>query len=378
MSDAPPPGAPAPETPAESGGRFAPHAGREMAHMFDRVSGRYELLNRVMTLGRDGAWRAAMWRAVPSDARVVLDLCTGDGVSLGGLRRPGRLVIGVDVSRVMLEQAQARHGRTGWAPRLITADAFQLPLRSRSLDAVTAAFGIRNLRPRGEALAELARVIRPGGVLAVLEAAAPGNGWFAPFHRFHVRHLIPLAGRLSDDPSAYQYLSRSIFEFGSGPEFERDLAAAGFELIASQSFMLGATRLWVGRLQERSGQSSAEPPQGARSNLPKASGGGESPSAREGSLQNALSDAASRSELPQGAPAWDAGRRPWRIVQALVSAAVLAALVAAALAITRELPSLALPLWERRGLVVLLGLSIVAFAVRTAFLASRAFGSPER
>ena len=378
MSDAPPTGAPTPETPAESGGRFAPHAGREMAQMFDCVSGRYELLNRVLTLGRDRAWRAALWRTVPGDARVVLDLCTGDGASLGGLRRPGRLVIGADVSRVMLEQAQARHGRIGWAPRLITADAFHLPLRSHSVDAATAAFGVRNLRPRLEALAELARVIRPGGVLAVLEAAAPAAGWFAPVHRFHVRHLIPLAGRLSDDPSAYLYLSRSIFEFGSGPEFEHDLDAAGFELISSRSFMMGATRLWVGRLRGRSGQSSAAIAQPERSRQPGTESGAESPGAREGSLQNASPPAAWRSEMPQKGLAWDAGRRPWRIIQALVSAAVLAVLAAAALLVARELPRLALPLWERRGLGVLLGLSIAAFTLRTALLALRAFGPPER
>jgi demethylmenaquinone methyltransferase/2-methoxy-6-polyprenyl-1,4-benzoquinol methylase len=378
MSNAPPTGAPRPEAPADSDDRFAPHAGREMAHMFDRVSGRYQLLNRLMTLGRDGAWRAAMWRAVPAAAGVVLDLCTGDGASLGGLRRPGRLLVGADVSRAMLEQAQARHGRAGWAPRLIAADAFRLPLRDHSVDAVTAAFGVRNLRPRREAMAELARVIRPGGVLAVLEAAAPRPGWFAPVHRFHLEVMIPLAGRLSDDPSAYRYLSRSIFEFGSGPEFERDLESAGFELISSRAFMLGATRLWVGRRRGASGQSSSASAQGSRPEGAGGPSGAESPSAPGGTVQNARPAGHSRSELPQTEAAWDAGRGPWRMVQALVSAAVLAALIAAAWVLSRELPDLALPLWQRRGLVVLLGASIIAFALRTALLALRAFGPPER
>jgi demethylmenaquinone methyltransferase/2-methoxy-6-polyprenyl-1,4-benzoquinol methylase len=378
MSDAPPTGAQRPETPPDPGDRFAPHAGREMAHMFDRVSGRYELLNRLMTLGRDGAWRAAMWRAVPASAGVVLDLCTGDGASLGGLRRPGRLLIGADVSRTMLEQAQARHGRAGWAPRLIAADAFRLPLRDHSVDAATAAFGVRNLRPRREAMAELARVIRPGGVLAVLEAAAPRPGWFALVHRFHLEVMIPLAGRLSDDPSAYRYLSRSIFEFGSGPEFERDLDAAGFELISSRAFMLGATRLWVGRLRGTADQTSSAMPRPARREGAGGPSGAESPSALEESVQDALPAGHSGSELPQVEASWDAGRGPWRMLQALVSAAVLAALVAAAWELARELPGLALPLWQRRGLVVLLAAAILAFALRTAVLALRAFGSAER
>src|SRR5262245_34493061 len=104
--------------------RFAPHAVREMEAMFDDVSGRYDFLNRVMSLGQDRAWRVAMWRGVPESAHAVLDLCTGSGVSLTGLRRPGRLVIGADVSLRMLELAAANHGTAGWAPRLVCSDAF--------------------------------------------------------------------------------------------------------------------------------------------------------------------------------------------------------------------------------------------------------------
>ena len=184
--------------------------------MFDDVSGRYDLLNRLMSLGQDGAWRAAMWRAVPESAGTVLDLCTGSGVSLKGLRRPGRIVLGMDVSLRMLEIAAGRQRETGWTPRVVCADGFHLPLRDRSLDAITIAFGMRNLRPREEALVELARVLRPGGTLAVLEATAPASGPFAPIHAFYLRRVVPWLGRLSKYPSAYAYLSRSVFEFGAG------------------------------------------------------------------------------------------------------------------------------------------------------------------
>lgn len=241
--------------------RFEPHASRAMASMFDDVSGRYDLLNRLMTLGQDGAWREAMWRAVPADARSVLDLCTGSGVSLSGLRRPGRLLLGMDVSARMLETAREAQGATGWAPRFACADGFRLPLRDGSLDAVTIAFGIRNLRPRGAALAEIARVLRPGGVLCVLEATAPAEGPLRPLLATYVRHGIPLLGRLSPDPSAYRYLSRSIFEFGSGPEFERELAAAGFEVRARRAFLLGAARLWAARRAGEVGQNPTAPPE---------------------------------------------------------------------------------------------------------------------
>jgi demethylmenaquinone methyltransferase/2-methoxy-6-polyprenyl-1,4-benzoquinol methylase len=225
--------------------RFRPHAARELGGMFDDVSGRYDLLNRIMSLGQDHAWRVAMWRAVPGEARAVLDLCTGSGVSLPGLRRPGRLVLGVDVSLGMLEVAADRQNPLGWAPRLVCADAFHLPIADQVLDAITIAFGIRNLRPLADALAEIRRVLAPGGTLVVLEAAAPAPGPFAPLHAFYLRHLVPLAGRLSPDPSAYEYLSRSVFAFGAGPEFEAELAAAGFRVTGRRSFLAGATRLWV-------------------------------------------------------------------------------------------------------------------------------------
>src|SRR3989442_5571460 len=177
----------------------APHAGREMAEMFDDVSGRYDLLNRIMSLGRDHAWREAMWRAIPEETRSVMDLCTGSGVSLEGLRRPGRLVIGADVSLEMLRLAASGSDHAGWAPRLLCADAFALPLRAGSVEGVTIAFGIRNLRPHAEALAEIARVMAPGRTLSGLEAAAPTRGPLAPFHRFYLRHVVPFLGRLSSD-----------------------------------------------------------------------------------------------------------------------------------------------------------------------------------
>src|SRR5687767_10942684 len=100
-----------------SNDRFAPHATRELGGMFDDVSPRYDLLNRIMSLGQDRAWRSALARAVPGTARTVLDLCTGSGDSLRGLRRPGRLVLGADLSLRMLERAAEQQDPAGWAPR---------------------------------------------------------------------------------------------------------------------------------------------------------------------------------------------------------------------------------------------------------------------
>jgi len=320
--------------------RFRPHAAPEMASMFDAVTARYDLINALMTLGQDGAWRAALAGAVPPRAITVLDLCTGNGVSLDGLTRPGRLVIGLDVSMGMLEDASTRLPARGWAPRLVCADAFHVPLRDASLDAVTIGFGIRNLRPRRAALEELRRGLAPGGVLAVLEASAPRPGWFAPFHRFHLRSIVPLLGRLSPDPSAYRYLSDSIFEFGDGLGFEADLKATGFRLVRSRSFLLGATRLWVA-------------------------------TAPAGALHDARSSRPDRGESPHAAA--DPGRRErgWPLVQlglsVLLTGVIAIGLIRFAIA-AKNLPLLG---WQRFGLGALLVLGLVAFALRSLILAAR-------
>jgi demethylmenaquinone methyltransferase/2-methoxy-6-polyprenyl-1,4-benzoquinol methylase len=338
--------------------RFAPHAVRELGGMFDDVSGRYDLLNRIMSLGQDRAWRAAMWRAVPERAHVVLDLCTGSGVSLTGLRRPGRLVLGADASLRMLELAADHHGRAGWAPRLVCADGFHLPLPDGSLDAVTIAFGIRNLRPLDDALAELARVLRPDGTLVVLEAAAPAPGPFAPFHGFYVRRVIPLAGRLSADPSAYAYLSRSIFDFGDGPEFERAVAAAGFEVVASRRFMLGATRLWVAQRSPGTGKKVAAP-----------DGRG---------MQNARPGGQDGVKVPSPADLRSGEWRVWTGVQAALALAITVALAFGLVQLVKSGADLPLAAWQRSLAWFLVVGGLVVFAVRSLLLLRRFLEPPPR
>ena len=329
--------------------RFGPRAAAPMAEMFDHVSGRYELLNRLLSLGQDAAWRQAMWREVPESARVVLDLCTGNGVSLPGLRRPGRLVIGADVSLGMLEHA-AEERTTGWGPRLLCADAFQLPLGKASLDAITIAFGMRNLRPRDAALAELARVLKPGGTLVVLEAVAPREGVLAPFHRLWLERVVPAAGRLSADPSAYHYLAKSVLEFGAGREFESDLARAGFAIERRRSFLLGATRLWSARPATPAGQNAAVSPNAVQT-------------ARPGLTLTS-----------QREREW----RTWSLVQAVLSASLLASLVWAGWTMANSGDRLPLPGWSRTAAWLLIGAGCLAFAIRTLVLVRRVLAGRPR
>jgi demethylmenaquinone methyltransferase / 2-methoxy-6-polyprenyl-1,4-benzoquinol methylase len=333
--------------------RFKPRAAREMAGMFDDVSGRYDLLNRLMTLGQDGAWRAAMWHEVGESAHVVLDLCTGSGVSLPGLVRPGRLVLGMDVSLRMLQRAADAYGQQGWAPRVVGADAFRLPLRDGATDAVTVAFGLRNLRPRSQALREIARVLAPGGTLVVLEATAPAPGPFAALHAFHLRTMIPLLGRLSDDPSAYAYLSRSVFDFGSGVEFERELLDAEFVIERRQSFLLGATRLWTARL------GSAQPIEPHR-------------------MQNARSAEADRGYFTHSTAPGEAEWRWWTGAQLLTSAGLTVALGYGLSEFIKLRDRLGLEQWQRTALEVLLVGGLVGFLVRSLVMLGRFRRPPRR
>jgi demethylmenaquinone methyltransferase / 2-methoxy-6-polyprenyl-1,4-benzoquinol methylase len=327
-------------TPEQDPERFAPRASREMARMFDSVTARYALLNSIMTLGQDASWRRAMWSSVPESARAVLDLCTGEGSSLPGLRRPGRLVIGLDVSLGMLHAAAAAEERnTGWVPRLVAGDAFRLPFRDASIDAITIAFGIRNLRPQSAAVDEIARVLRPGGTLVVLEATGPGRGLTAPLHGFWVSHMVPLLGRLSPDPSAYRYLADSVLEFGTGTSFTSALAS-GFERPVERRFLMGATRLW--------------------SVLRSGAGG----------VQAARVAGLSRGELPRTA-AVQGEQRVWSATQGLLSIALAVTLmwVAVILADTRQ----PLPLAHAQRI----GLGILAAGVAVIFVI-RGFGSLQK
>jgi demethylmenaquinone methyltransferase/2-methoxy-6-polyprenyl-1,4-benzoquinol methylase len=338
--------------PPPSDQRFQAHAAREMAEMFDDVSARYDVLNRLMTLGRDTAWREAMWREVPDDARIVLDLCTGSGASLRGLRQPGRLLIGVDVSLAMLRMARDREGWLGWAPRLVGADAFHLPIRDHCVDCVTIAFGIRNLRPRDQALREVARVLRHGGRLIVLEATAPEPGAFAPLHRFHLLHVLPLLGRLSPDPSAYAYLGRSILEFGTADEFSQLLESAGFAVEQRRGFLLGATHLWV-CAQQRSDDAAR-------------------------ALQTARDVGSGRGRMPTRTGRRTAEWRAWSAAQLVVATVIFGVLVWANAWFWRAAPELPIEPWQRRGFELLLIVGLVGFAARSIVLLSRLFGAPPR
>ncbi len=324
--------------------------------MFSEVSPRYDLLNGLLSLGQDRAWRRELGRKVPEAARRVADVCCGSGASLAGLRRPGRLLLGFDGSPSMLELAASRYRRKLGGPKLVRADAFELPLGSASLDAITIAFGLRNLRPRPEALGELARVLRPGGTLAVLEATAPAPGPWAPFHRFYLERVVPALGWLSPDPRAYRYLSRSIQEFGDGRELAAEMHRVGLHLESESSFLWGATRLWVASRQAASAQSAT--------------------SGRE-SVQEAMLEPVEGPAAPTATDTRDREWRLWRGALAVLHMAYVAALGFALSTYGKLISERRLTGWAVTIGWIVLVLGLIYFAARALVVLSRLRYPPE-
>lgn len=220
--------------------------------MFDRIAPRYDLLNRLLSLRQDVLWRRKTVSAigVPDDGRV-LDVACGTGdVVLEILRQKGSRVrvIGVDFSArmVTLAREKTRHLPSGTLC-LSVGDALCLPVKRESVDAVTIAFGIRNIQNKALALESFRESLTPGGRLAVLELAAPQEGLLRDLYLAYFQKVLPLIGRLfSHHQFAYSYLPESVSRFPSPTRFMGMMRAAGFSKVKRRRLTLGAANLFIG------------------------------------------------------------------------------------------------------------------------------------
>jgi ubiquinone/menaquinone biosynthesis methyltransferase len=210
--------------------------------MFDRIAPSYDLLNRVMTLRVDQAWRRRLLATLaPKAGESMLDLCAGtmDVAGLAKARAPGLSVVAADFSFQMLSRGVAK-------TRLPAsqADALALPFREASFDLATVTFGMRNLDDWRAGLAELARVLRPGARLGVLEFFRSESAGSRLVHGAYNRLALPVLGRvLSPDPEAYRYLVASMERFASRPEFEDGARRAGFRDVRGATLFPGVCGL---------------------------------------------------------------------------------------------------------------------------------------
>jgi demethylmenaquinone methyltransferase / 2-methoxy-6-polyprenyl-1,4-benzoquinol methylase len=208
-------------------GTAGPDAGRlpdpQVRAMFDRIAGVYDLMNGVMTAGLHHRWRsraADLARVAPGDR--VLDVATGTGDLAIELRRRGCDVVGSDFSEEMLARARAKEPGVDWQ----WADAMQLPYEDDAFAAATVGFGARNFGDLDRGIAEMARVVRPGGRVVVLEITTPAKPPLSTFFSVWFDRVVPLLGRLSDS-DAYTYLPASVRRFPDGPGLAAVLAGAG-------------------------------------------------------------------------------------------------------------------------------------------------------
>lgn len=216
--------------------------------MFDRLSGRYDLMNRVLSGGVDARWRKAAVAAMGSlPEGPLLDLCAGtlDLSALFERTWPGRDVVAADFSPEMLERGRSRGITT--RTRTVVADAMKLPFGANEFAGAAVAFGLRNVARPPEALAELRRVLKPGAKLAVLEFFKPTGAGSKLFFAAYGRAVIPTVGRLlAGDSDAYRYLVESTKGFYERSEFERELGLAGFLCVRGRElFPLGIASLVV-------------------------------------------------------------------------------------------------------------------------------------
>lgn len=216
--------------------RQSPDFAGQVNRMFDRVAGRYDALNSLMTAGLHHGWRqraAAQTDLGPGDA--ALDVCCGTGdlaLELAKLVMPEGRVVGCDFSEPMLDLAREKTAERGVeAVRFEWADALELPYDGERFDAVTVGFGARNLADLDRGLREMARVLKPGGRAVILEITQPTRPPLSLFYSLWFDRIVPLLGSFSSDREAYSYLPESVRSFPSPRGLAEKMDDAGFERI---------------------------------------------------------------------------------------------------------------------------------------------------
>ena len=226
--------------------------------MFDGIARRYDVLNRVLSLQRDQRWRRlAAQLVLAAHPRTVLDIATGTAdLPLILTALDARVhVTGIDIAAKMLARGRSKARRRGVGDHVVLrqGDALALPFPTASVDAVTIAFGIRNVADYQAALREMHRVLRPGGSVTILEFSLPQHPLVRLPYLLYFRHLLPVIGGLiSGAPTAYRYLNRSVESFPSGAAFVRLLVEVGFVRARCLALTFGIASIYCARKPGRS------------------------------------------------------------------------------------------------------------------------------
>lgn len=229
------------------------HKSEQVKEMFDTIAPAYDFMNRAMTMGIDKLWRARAVKLIAREGcRQILDVATGTGdlaIKLAQDAAPA-CVTGVDLSEGMIEigRRKVEEARLGDVVSLEVADCLSLPFADGSFDCVTVAYGVRNFERLLDGYREMARVLRPGGLLCVLELSTPISPIVKPLYRFYTRYIIPAVGRLvSHDVRAYSYLPESIAAVPQGAGMTALMTEAGFTGCTCRPMTFGVCTLYTAR-----------------------------------------------------------------------------------------------------------------------------------
>lgn len=240
------------------GARDEREAAAQVREMFGRIAPRYDLLNHLLSLDIDKVWRrrvAARFAPIlRNPAACVLDLCCGTGDLALAFRKEGPVgaeILGSDFVPEMLDRARAKGLALGMKITFVEADALALPFGDASFDLVACSFGFRNLANYERGLGEIRRVLKPGGVAAILEFAEPRGRLFGSIYRFYFRRVLPRLGALiSGNAAAYTYLPSSVSKFPSPENLQEQFSAAGYEDACFERWTGGIVALHTARKRE--------------------------------------------------------------------------------------------------------------------------------
>ena len=223
----------------------------QVARMFDNISGRYDFLNHFLSLGIDIRWRKkAIKELTEIQPKLILDVATGTGdFAIQALDLKPNKVIGIDISEGMLEvgRKKMKDRQLDHKIELRGGDSENLPFEENKFDAVIVAFGVRNFEHLEKGLAEIFRVVKPGGKVVILEFSKPSHFPFKQLYNFYFKFVLPKIGRLvSQDKAAYTYLPESVQAFPDGNDFLKILSGIGYKNAACKPLTFGISSLYTG------------------------------------------------------------------------------------------------------------------------------------
>lgn len=221
----------------------------QVAQMFDTISGKYDDLNRVISFGIDIKWRKKVLKIVSdTNPKTILDIATGTGdLAILMSNTNAERIVGLDISTGMLEIGKQKIAKKNLSDKIemLLADSENIPFEDNSFDAITVAFGLRNFETLEKGLAEILRVLKPNGILVILETSLPTKTPYKQFYHFYSKKILPLIGKsFSKDKSAYAYLSESTNFFPHGEVLNNILREIGFIKVVARSQTFGVATIY--------------------------------------------------------------------------------------------------------------------------------------